>query len=283
MEWLDDLNLPTDPKWALLLSGGSALGAVQVPVINGLVRALGLPSTVCGTSVGAVHALLVGEGRTKALLPIWKDVAEEGSKWFMRLNFDAWNGMFTLKPLRRQVEAREAGKELKLDTRVGVVDLADSEHRMICLNNWGWPDRVDAALCSAAQPFIHEKEMFRGRWLNDGGVDHLMPTLPDHAEYDFVAAVFCSPVGDDRDRPRRPQARINSAVEQAFASVDMMTDRVAQDDYKRMRRWKKPTRAIFAPRSWDRVGESFDASAEIIERRLDEGRWMRKNPVFKAQ
>jgi predicted acylesterase/phospholipase RssA len=268
--------------WALLLSGGSALGAVQVPVIEALVKRHGLPGTVCGTSVGAVNALLVGEGRVSELREVWLDVADKGRGWFMRLNADPWHGLFSLNPLRRQIENREAGKRLKAVTRVGVTNLARGSHRMIELNAHPWGRRVDAAICSSAQPLIHERERFRGRWLNDGGVVHVMPTLTDHAEYGFIAAVFASPIGDDRSRPKMPQDRVDSAIEQGLAALDLLTDGVAQADYSRVQRWEGPDVEVYAPSSWDAVGGSFDATEQIIHDRLAEGARMAQAPVWSS-
>lgn len=280
-EWMRALGLPPTVRWALLLSGGAAFGAVQVGPIEELISILGQPATVAGCSVGAEHALMVGEGRHLELRPMWKkEVSKKGKGWFMAHNVDIHRGLYILNPLRREMETRKAGRNLICDTRVTVTDLAKKEHRVIHLNNLPWKRRIDAAICSSCQPLIHEREQFMSRWLNDGGVKHVLPTLPDHDDYDFIAAIFCSPVGEARKRDEIPQSRIDSAVEQAFASLDVMVDSNAQHDFRRVRRWVNTPRAVFAPRSWDIIGRSFDAEREDVIGRLKEGDHMAQNPVW---
>lgn len=280
-DWLRQFRLPAGAKWALLLSGGAAFGALQIGPIEVLTKALGSPATVCGCSVGAEHALMVGEGREKELRPMWKnEVAKKGKKWFMAHNLDIHRGLFTLNPLRKEMEGRKAGKKLILDTRVGVTDLATKQHRLIHLNRLKWKQRIDATICSSCQPLIHERERFMGRWLNDGGVKHVLPTLPDHNGYDFIAAVFCSPVGEDREHDELPQEKVNGGIEQALASLDVFMDTTVQHDYRRVKRWVKTPRVIFAPSSWKAIGESFNADEEWVNKRLAEGDRMAQNPVW---
>jgi predicted acylesterase/phospholipase RssA len=268
-------------KWALLLSGGSALGAVQVPVIEALIAEHGLPSKVSGTSVGAVHTLLVAEGRHAELRPIWQEV--KGRGFFMDPNLDVWRGLFSLAPLRRVIEDRGAGKKLIMPACVGTTDLARGEHRLIQLNDITWAQRVDAAICSSQQPVIHQREKFKGGYLSDGGVTHVIPPMPDHDNYDLVAAVFCSPVGKDRDRPTLPQSEVDNAFEQGLAALDLFIDRVVQDDFERIKGWVGTKRIVYAPSGWDVIGPSLQAERVQILARLAEGERMALGPVWEGR
>lgn len=268
-------------KYAIVLSGGTALVAVQVPVILGLIERLGRPSAWVGTSGGAIHALVGASRREDELPGIWNEVGQVGRGWFMRFNADLHHGLTTLKPLRRQMEKRGMGLELHEDCRVGVTDLTgghkgERPHRLIRLNQQKeHDDRLDAVVCSSTQPAIHEGWKFKGKLLHDGGVLHVLPTMPDHDRYDEVHAIFASPVGPKRDRPRRHQHEIDGALEAAFASVDLWIDRIVDDDVQRAidNGWH-----VYAPRSWRRIGRAFDASEAVVEARMAEGRWMLDNP-----
>jgi predicted acylesterase/phospholipase RssA len=265
-------------RWALLLSGGTALGAVQVPVVEHLWRELGPPSVIAGVSVGAVNALALADGDLASLRRIWQDV--DGARWFQRPQLDVWNGLFSLGPLRRQVTRRGKGQPMRIPVLVGAVDIAAQRYRTLPLAELDWPDRVDATVASATQPGIHERARYRGRWYVDGGVEHLLPWLPDWQSYDFIAGVFCSPLRGHR-RKLRTQAQVAQSWEQAGAALEMLLARVARDDLRRLRRWGRRVPVVaYAPPSWDSVGAAFDADPATIEQRFQTGAAMLMRPVL---
>jgi len=268
----------TSERWALLLSGGTALGAVQVPVVEAAWARLGPPAIIGGVSVGAVNALALADGDVDALRPVWQDV--DGARWFQRAQLDPWNGMFSLSPLRKQMERRGKGRRMNIPVVVGVVDIASQRYRTVRLADLDWPDRIGATIASATQPGIHERVKFDGRWHVDGGVEHLLPLLPGWEQYDRIVAVFCSPLRGHRRKPRT-QAQVAQAWEQGGAALEMLLSRVARDDLRRLRRWSErvPTVA-FAPPSWDSVGSPFDAEPATIQQRFATGAAMLAHPVL---
>jgi predicted acylesterase/phospholipase RssA len=159
-------------RWALLLSGGTALGAVQVPVVEEAWRRLGPPAIIGGVSVGAVNALALADGDVAALRGVWADV--DGARWFQRSQLDVWHGLFSLKPLRREIERRGKGTPMRIPVVVGVVDIAAQRYRTVPLADLDWPDRVAATICSATQPGIHERVKFDGRWQAGAALEMLL-------------------------------------------------------------------------------------------------------------
>jgi len=274
------------PRIAVVGSGGAALGEVTVPGLVDLEKR-GI-DTFVGTSVSAVLAALGGGRRACELPDIWDEVADVGRPWFMRPNADLWNGAFTLNPTRNQIEARRAGRKLKLDTRVGLVDIATRAHRVVRLNELGYRDRLDAIIGSSTQPAIHERTKLQGRYVVDGGVKHVASPLPKWWTYDEVHYFFCSPVGPERTVLELPQREVNSALEQAVAALDCFLDVVARRDYARVRRQAAQAKEqglnvrfkVYSPESWTVIGESFDASPELSKARRAEGARMYGDPIF---
>lgn len=263
-------------NWALICSGGAALGAVQVYPAGRLIDDLGMPALLCGTSVGASTVAMCGSGRVHELPQLWQEVAEApGTSWFQAPNLDVWNGAFSLNPLRKQLKRHGIAPDgLKAPTHVGLVDAAKQRHRMVHLNSLSTADMHDAIVASSMEPGIHERTKFQGRWCLDGGVAHVIPTLaPGWEPDDFqeIHVILCSPVGRDRVR-ERTQDEVNSALEQANVTFEMWLSRVVNDDLDRVRRWAARGEAkvfLYAPDDWDHVGTPLDADFGTIIHRRD--------------
>ena len=261
----------TQKRWLLLLGGGAALGAVQVPVVEHLWRQFGPPAAVCGTSVGAVHTLMLMEERVDELRDIWLEVGGKGPRWFQAPTADLWNGLFSLKPLRKQMEERKAGRHPTLEGWVGMLDYASEKHKMVKLNDLRWKERINATIGSSSQPAFHQKWQFKDRWVGDGGVAHVLPLCPNWKTYDFIHAVSCSPVGRARKR-ERSQKKVNDGFEQLWVAISLWLNRVANNDVRRLRRWAKQVPVtLHAPPTWESVGDSTKIDEELVELRFATG------------
>lgn len=247
-------------RWALLLSGGAALGATQVYTIERLIAEKGYPDLLCGTSVGASNAVKIGQRDVDGLRQIWQSV--DGADWFMRANPDIWNGLHELGPLRRRVAQELRARPLVLQTYVGVVDLECLEHRLVHLNALSTVEaQTEAVISSSTMPGIHQahtKDV-------DGGVEHVLPTMPIPPEsFDEVHAVFAGPILRDRMKYSTHRDSAVWAGGRAFAA---MLNRVVRDDVRRLHQYARRTRVfLYAP---DDAGDHFDASRETIRWRLD--------------
>jgi predicted acylesterase/phospholipase RssA len=264
-------------NYALLLGGGTALGAVQIPIIRHLYEKHGLPKRIAGVSVGAVNGGLLGEDRLPDLLNQWAEV--DSVRFFGSPQLDFWKGLISLNPLRKRMESLRFAENLKTVVSVGCVDIAAQKYVDVPLNQIGTSDRVDAAICSAAQPLIMEPEKFLGRFMVDGGVLHVLPNVQEKElqDIDEIHVISCSPVGGGRRRIRPPQ-EVNSAFEQAQSSFEMLMSTTVQADVERLKKHKKPVYLYF-PATWGEVGRSFDASKEAVQLRMGTGEKLKLCPV----
>ena len=64
---------------ALVLSGGTAYGAYEAGVLQGIDGAQSLPfDMVCGTSIGALNGCMYAMGQVEALVDLWKNISVYG-------------------------------------------------------------------------------------------------------------------------------------------------------------------------------------------------------------
>jgi len=254
-------------RTAWLLGGGTALGAVQVAVLEQLRARDGLPDAIYGVSVGALNALLAARDDLPALRTEWSAV--RGTKTFQRPQIDIWNGLFSMRPLRKLLAPYAHPQALRTECYAGLVDLGRGVYQNVALHELPTgADVVDAVVGSATQPGIHETARLHGRLVADGGVRHVLPAVPDWETYETVHAVLCAPV-DRQDT--LPQKRVNSAIEAAERTLELLLERVAADNVQRLRAWAAGGVAVwlYAPKDGGALGRPFDASPETIARRLD--------------
>jgi predicted acylesterase/phospholipase RssA len=258
---------------ALLISGGGARGAVQVRTIEGVRDELGRPpDLVAGVSVGSLAALLVGQDRIKRLRKLWENVARRGSSWFQHvaIDFDPIDGIFTLRPLRRRVEA-EIDHPLVTVTRAGLVVLRGKRYHSALLNGLTLAECANALIASSTQPGIHEEAWWRGRKAADGGLKHVIPAPPeldstttlDLSEW-TVHVVLATPA--DRDHPVPEGEEVNAASR----GLECLIDNVVARDLDRLDVMVAAgaTVHLYSPPEWP--GATFDASQKTIEWRLGE-------------
>ncbi len=229
---------------------------------------------ICGVSGGAVNAAMAAADRVDDLADAWRDV--DGIRWFMRPNFDAWNGLYTLAPLQRQLRRRFVTLfDLECPLHVGVLDLADGVYRSILCNELSDDDQYhEAILASSAQPIIMEGRWpmidGRARYCVDGGVLAVLPKIPPGVELgpaDTIFALFGPPVGACREE-RIPTRDVRSAVAAGLRSLELMIDLVVRNDLLRLRAWaERGVRVILCAPPYS--GDPFDAEPSTNRWRLD--------------
>lgn len=260
--------------WGLHLGGGTALGAYQVPILLQLISELGPPGYVVGVSVGSLNGAFVGMRRWAQLPSVWHLVGEQGTSWFQRLNDDPWNGFFTLKPLRKHLKEFQVGNFL-IPTYAGLVNLEEGDYQTACLNGLPIIESHNGLIVSCTQPGIHERARFRGQWCVDGGVDFVLPLIPEQEAPSRVIVISCSPLTRESRKIKQTAEKLNSAKEQASAAFRrLMTNTLllnlhTLEEQGRQRGVQRID--FYGPETWAHVGNPFDADRKDINLRLDSG------------
>lgn len=271
-------------KWGLMLGGGTALGALQVPIVRALMEDKGMFRVGAGTSIGANNLSMMAQGfdGLARLEDAWSEV--DGHNAFQAFRFDIWKGIYSLRRLRRWHDRIGSCDGLHVPAYVGVVDLATQEHDMVLLNDLQLAERRDAVVASSQQPMINQGVQFQGRWYGDGGIVSVLGRLPDHELHDLdeLHVVACSPVHRGLRVRQREQEEVNSAIEQGTVCFEMWTTLVAERDYEWLRvlAARRPGLKVvlYSPPSWEAVGRPFDARQATIRARQDLGRSMYEAP-----
>lgn len=170
------------PRTAFVFAGGGSLGAVQVGMLQELVRAGITPTLVVGSSVGALNAAFfagnpTAEGVVK-LAAIWRslrrsDIFPVSLRGALRW-LGASNGLFDPIGLRRLIERSLPFQNLedaRLPLHVVATDLGGSS---VCLSSG---PAVGAILASAAIPMVFPAVEIGDHHLMDGAISGNTPVM----------------------------------------------------------------------------------------------------------
>jgi NTE family protein len=167
----------------LVLSGGSALGALQVGMLRAVAEAGIVPDLLVGTSVGALNAAFVGGGFTSARLDdlagIWRSLrtADVFSGLGLRTVVGALLGRGTLaspERLRALVDRHLPASHADLAIPTTVVAADHATGRAVSLRSGDLRSNV---MASAAIPGVFPPVKVGGRTLIDGGIVAHVPIL----------------------------------------------------------------------------------------------------------
>jgi hypothetical protein len=259
---------------ALLLGGGTALGAVQLYCMKKLVETHGLDAYthVAGVSVGAANGIMFAQDRLDALDALWRTV--KGKGWFLGPTCRVNHGLTSLRPLRRRLNDVVSLSQIKphMTFWCGVNDFESDKYRSLSHKAYTDDDELrDAIAASCAQPLIMEGYRVRvapGDVFHlcfDGGVRHVAPLLPTISEVEAVDVVLCEP--HDRINELDP-AKLRGLFRLAGRALATYHDNVVTGDIRRLQGWADAGLEVdvYAPEAWD---DEWNASAAVIEHRLD--------------
>ncbi len=195
-----------------MLAGGGSRGAVQVGMLEALIRRGIRPDRVFGASVGAINgATYAGEPTLEGvarMADVWRAV--KGTDIFPRGTFDGPWAFLQKRPavhantgLRSIVEAGvryENLEEATIPIEVVTTSLTDGRERWITHG-----PAVEAILASAAIPSIFPPITIGGDVLVDGGVVNNVPiSRALAAGCERIYVLLCGPLHYHPPPPRRP-------------------------------------------------------------------------------
>ncbi len=208
----DGARWPVPHSTAFVLAGGGSRGAVQVGMLEELLRRGIRADRVFGASVGAINGASYAGNPTfegiERMATIWRDV--KGTDIFPRGTFD---GPWAFLQKRAAVHANsglraiiEAGidyenlEDSSIPIEVVATSLTDGRERWI-----GHGPAVEAILASSAIPSIFPPVSIDDDVLVDGGVVNNVPiSRAIVAGCDRIYVLLCGPLHYHPRPPRRP-------------------------------------------------------------------------------
>jgi NTE family protein len=208
----DGRHVVTPQRTAFVLAGGGSRGAVQVGMLDELIRRGIRADRVFGASVGAINGAAYAGNPTPAgiehMADVWRGI--RGTDIFPRGTFDgpwAWfqkrAGVHANTGLRRIIEAGVEFEDLEdavIPVEVVTTSLTDGRERWITHG-----PAVEAILASSAIPSIFPPVTIDGDVLVDGGVVNNVPiSRALTTGCDRIYVLLCGPLHYHPKAPRRP-------------------------------------------------------------------------------
>lgn len=171
-------------KYSLVLEGGGAKGAYQIGAVKALLENGFEFDTITGTSIGAINAAYLAQGKFKEIYQLWKtlsfadlfDLEREQMEQLMNLNFDLdqikylskklgqfikEKGMDTTK-IRKIMESTLDEKELRRsDIQFGLVTvcLSDMKPQELFLNEIPEGKLIDYLMATSNLPVFQRAKI----------------------------------------------------------------------------------------------------------------------------
>jgi NTE family protein len=208
----DGRHVVTPQRTAFVLAGGGSRGAVQVGMLEELVRRGIRADRVFGASVGAINGAAYAGNPTvegvEHMADVWRGI--RGTDIFPRGTFDgpwAWfqkrAAVHANTGLRRIIEAGvpyEYLEDAVIPVEVVTTSLTDGRERWIAHG-----PAVEAIMASSAIPSIFPPVTIDGDVLVDGGVVNNVPiSRALTAGCDRIYVLLCGPLHYHPKQPRRP-------------------------------------------------------------------------------
>jgi NTE family protein len=199
-------------RTAFVLAGGGSRGAVQIGMLEELIRRGIRADRVFGASVGAINGASYAGNPTldgiEHMKDIWRDL--KGTDIFPRGTFDgpwAWfqkrSAVHANTGLRRIIESGigyENLEDAKIPVEVVTTSLTDGRERWITHG-----PAIEAILASSAIPSIFPPVTIDGDVLVDGGVTNNVPiSRALNAGCDRIYVLLCGPLHYHPPPPKRP-------------------------------------------------------------------------------
>jgi NTE family protein len=267
------------PDVAFVLSGGAALGAIQVGMLRALYEHGISPDLIVGTSAGALNGAFIASrpqsvATADALGAIWCDLRRghvfpvnpiTGMLGFLgaRDHLVPESGLRRL--ISKHVESDELD-DLPIPLHVVAVDVISGEEVRLSHG-----PVLDAVLASCAVPGVLEPISWGDRALMDGGVANNTPI--SHAVELGARRVYVLPTGHACALEEPP----HGALGMALHAISLLTHRRLVDDIERHRSDAElivlppPCPLSITPIEFDRAGDLIGRALEDARRFLASG------------
>jgi NTE family protein len=222
-------TLPVDTPAALVLSGGGAKGAYEAGVALGLATR-GVPIRLAaGSSVGALNAAAIADGRLDRLEALWRGVTREQvyalrpgvffagllPGWLTLLALDGSSSLLDPQPLRDLIAGAVDLDRIRASPVALRVVTTDLEHRVARVFD-NRSVSVDALLAAAAVPGMFPPVRLGGRMLVDGGLVARAPVLEAlEGGVPLARVIVVVSYATDERAPRR-LTTVRRVLEEAF-------------------------------------------------------------------
>lgn len=178
-------------KTAFVLSGGGALGAIQVGMLRALHNENIVADKMFGTSAGALNCFARSRGGQVGLESLWQQIDERGDVF--NSNFGPWlvkKGLYKARPLEKKLRSLPQNSKLPFEVCVqnlntGLKEYFSDEH----------PRILEMTVASASIPAVVSPTIVNNVAYVDGGVAENVPlrrAIEWGAERVFV--LLCSPI-----------------------------------------------------------------------------------------
>ncbi|MBS0325482.1 MAG: patatin-like phospholipase family protein [Proteobacteria bacterium] len=172
----------SQPKTAVVLSGGGSLGAVQVGMLHVLSRTAFAPDLVIGASVGALNGAFFADDPTAdgvdRLAELWRGLRREdvfpltlaaGIKALL-LGRDHLVDSHALRAIARRSLRMQRIEEARVPLHIVATDVLSGDEVLLSSG-----DVETALMASTAIPVVFPQVELAGRYLVDGGVGNNTP------------------------------------------------------------------------------------------------------------
>lgn len=252
---------------ALLLSGGAFRGAVQVPVIEKLFEEHKYDA-VYGVSVGSINGAMFSQHDLYELRKFWDNTdglsGHLKPRWYW-----PFNGLYSMNPLRKKMQAHLTLDKMKIPFYAGVVSGTTGEYFNLGTedmerDNQLW-DAVQASSCMAGimipGTFVYDDMEHIGF---DGGYRSIIP-IP-FQDFKHLDVVTCTPL----DRMKmKVEFHKRGIISLAMRGVDIFEDEIFDRDLSTLDNSLAETITVYSPQEYP--GEGLDASQEAIRFRYKLG------------
>lgn len=263
---------------ALILSGGSFRGAVQIPVINYLKQEHDYDA-VFGVSVGAINGSMFAQDDLDTLTKMWHEV--DGIKGFLSLKwYFPFQGLFSMKPLRKKIESFVDLSKIKIPFSSGVVSFTDGEYyslstEKMTTNKELW-QAIEASSCMSGIMVPPEITINGEKHIGaDGGFRNIIP-VPKKTRFDFVDIVACTPL--DRMKMKKEKYYHRDICNTAMRAIEVFEDENFDKDVLELKNTQHGIVRIFTPDEYP--GSPMEAGKDVIDFRFKLGEKAIKNPLI---